>query len=175
METDNEFKDVSDLLSGIKSKDGDNNLLDLLSKMYDTKLELNNNGLYIDQFEDISMRIKQNGTYINDQSSRERLLKYLQDYINNIKSKKVLLDQPKNKPEEGDEAEPTPITQVNFVEDYYSLFKKISWCGISLNERESYLLTNSIRNLSAKLQVGMLTFFWKNIWNFKRLLYSTRF
>ena len=57
METENEFQDISDLLSGIKSKDGENNLLDLLSKMYDTKLELISNGLYIDQFEDISMRI----------------------------------------------------------------------------------------------------------------------
>ena len=152
METENEFQDISDLLSGIKSKDGEKNLLDLLSKMYDTKLELNNNGLYIDQFEDISMRIKQNGLYISEEAKRNNLIKYLQDYINNIKPKKNLLDQPKNKAEEGDEAEPTPITQVNFVEDYYSLFKKISWCGISLNEKESYLLTNSIRNLSAKLQ-----------------------
>ena len=144
METDNEFKDISDLLSGIKSKDGENNLLDLLSKMYDTKLELNNNGLYIDQFEDISMHIKKDGIYIKEDSKRNSLLKYLQDYINNIKAKKDLLEQPKNKQEEGEEAEPTPITQVNFVEDYYSLFKKISWCGISLNEKESYLLTNSI-------------------------------
>ena len=40
METENEFQDISDLLSGIKSKDGEKNLLDLLSKMYDTKLEL---------------------------------------------------------------------------------------------------------------------------------------
>ena len=133
METDNEFNDIQDLLSGIKSKDGEKNLLELLSKMYDTKLELNNNGLYIDQFEDISIRIKQNGTYLNDKSSKECLFKYLQDYINNINAKKNLLDVPKNKPEEGDEAEPTPITQVNFVEDYYSLFKKLSWCGISLN------------------------------------------
>ena len=77
METDNEYQDISDLLSGIKSKDGENNLLDLLSKMYDTKLELNNNGLYIDQFEDISLRIKKNGTYIKEQAPREQLLKYL--------------------------------------------------------------------------------------------------
>ncbi len=161
METDNEFKDISDLLSGIKSKDGEKNLLELLSQMYDTKLELNNNGLYIDQFEDISLRIKQNGKYINDESKKNSLFKFLQDYISNIKPKKDLLDQPKNKPEEGDEAEPTPITHVNYVEDYYSLFKKLSWCGVSLSEKESYLLTNSIRNLSAKLQAGMLTFFGK--------------
>ena len=89
METDNEFKDISDLLSGIKSKDGENNLLDLLSKMYDTKLDLNNNGLYIDQFEDISIHIKKNGTYINEESKRNCLIKYLQDYINNIKPKKL--------------------------------------------------------------------------------------
>ena len=161
METDNEYKDISDLLSEIKSKDGSQNLLDLLSKMYDTKLEINNNGLYIDQFEDISMRIKKNGGYINDKIEYERLLKYLNDYKFKIKSKRELLEQPKNKQEEGEEGEPTPITQVNFVEDYYSLFKKLSWCGISLNETESFLLTNSIRNLSAKLQAGMLTFFGK--------------
>ena len=136
-ETQDEFKDISDLLSGIKSSQNqEENLLNLLSKMYDTKLSLNDNGLYIDQFEDISARIKSNGFYFKENSD-------------------------KNKQEEGEEGEPTPITQVNFVEDYYSLFKKISWCGISLNEKESYLLVNSIRNLSAKLQMGMLTFFGK--------------
>ena len=58
-EAQDEFKDISDLLSGIKSsRNQDQNLLDLLSKMYDTKLSLNDNGLYIDQFEDISARIK---------------------------------------------------------------------------------------------------------------------
>ena len=164
METENqdEFKDISDLLSGIKSaKNQDENLLDLLSKMYDTKLSLNDNGQYIDQFEDISARIKNNGFYFKENSDKEKLMKYLQDFTANIKSKKELLDTPKNKQEEGEEGEPTPITQVNFVEDYYSLFKKISWCGISLNEKESYLLVNSIRNLSAKLQMGMLSFFGK--------------
>ena len=162
METENqdEFKDISDLLSGIKSaKNQDQNLLDLLSKMYDTKLSLNDNGQYIDQFEDISTRIKNNGFYFKENSDKEKIMKYLQDFTANIKSKKELLHTPKNKQEEGEEGEPTPITQVNFVEDYYSLFKKISWCGISLNEKESYLLVNSIRNLSAKLQMGMLSFF----------------
>ncbi len=61
-EAQDEFKDISDLLSGIKSSRNENlNLLDLLSKMYDTKLSLNDNGLYIDQFEDISARIKNSG------------------------------------------------------------------------------------------------------------------
>ena len=161
-ETQDEFKDISDLLSGIKSSQNqEENLLNLLSKMYDTKLSLNDNGLYIDQFEDISARIKSNGFYFKENSDKEKLMKYLQDFTSNIQQRKNLLDTPKNKQEEGEEGEPTPITQVNFVEDYYSLFKKISWCGISLNEKESYLLVNSIRNLSAKLQMGMLTFFGK--------------
>jgi hypothetical protein len=163
------------MLSEIKSNDGGSNVLDLLSKLLDTKIELDNDQLYTDQFEDISIKIKKNGFYIKDSLKRESLLKYLEDFTKNIKPKKDLLKPPMNKAEgeaggEGEggegaggeqENEGTPITQVNFVEDYYSLFKKISWCGISLNEKESYLLVNSIRNLSAKLQVGMLTFFGK--------------
>ena len=126
-ETQDEFKDISDLLSGIKSSQNqEENLLNLLSKMYDTKLSLNDNGLYIDQFEDISARIKSNGFYFKENSDKEKLMKYLQDFTSNIQQRKNLLDTPKNKQEEGEEGEPTPITQVNFVEDYYSLFKKIS-------------------------------------------------
>lgn len=160
METDNAFKEISDMLTEIKSTEGEQNLLDLLSKMFDTKIELNDDRLYTDQFEDISMRIKKDGFYINDKFKRENLMKYLEDYIKNIKSKKDLLEQPMNKPEDP-EGEATPITQVNFVDDYYTLFSKFSWAGISLNEKESFLLTNSIRNLSAKLQQGVLSFFGK--------------
>ena len=164
METENqdEFKDISDLLSGIKSSENqDQNLLDLLSKMYDTKLSLNDNGLYIDQFEDISAHIKNSGFYLKENFEQEKLMKYLQDFITNIKPKKNLLETPKNKQEEGEEGEATPITQVNYVDDYYTLFDKLSWCGISLSPKESFLLVNSLRNLSAKLQAGMFTFFGK--------------
>ena len=47
------------------------------------------------------------------------------------------------------------------MEDYYTLFNKISWSGVGLDEKTSFLLTNSIRNLSAKLQAGFLKFFGK--------------
>ena len=165
METDTAYKDISETLSNIKSPDGTQNILDLLSKLLDTKIELDNDQLFTDQFEDISIKIKKNGYYINDQLKRETLLKYLEDFTKNIKSKKDLLEPPMNKPEdpgaEGADAEVTPITQVNFVEDYYSLFSKISWSGISISAKESFLLTNSIRNLSAKLQAGQFTFFGK--------------
>ena len=166
METENtdSYKEISDTLSQIKCpQHPDKNLSDLLSKMLDTKLELNNDRLYLDQFEDISLRIKSSGHYIDENSEREKLFKYLQDYSSNVKARKELLETPKNKAEEGGEgeAEATPITQVNFVEDYYSLFEKLSWCGISLSQKESFLLVNSLRNLSAKLQMGMFTFFGK--------------
>ena len=172
METENAYKEISEMLSEIKSEDGESNVLELLSKLLDTKIELDNDQLYTDQFEDISIKIKKNGFYIKDSLKRESLLKYLDDFSKNIKSKKDLLKPPMNKAEgegggegegEGGGAEPenegTPITQVNFVEDYYSLFNKISWAGIGFDEKTSFLLTNSIRNLSAKLQAGFLRFF----------------
>ena len=158
------FQEITTTLSQIKCpQHPDKNLSSLLSKMLDTKLELNNDRLYLDQFEDISLRIKSSGYYLKEKSEQEKLLKYLQDYTSNIQSKKDLLETPKNKAEEGGEgeAEATPITQVNFVEDYYTLFDKLSWCGISLSPKESFLLVNSLRNLSAKLQVGMFSFFGK--------------
>ena len=58
METENAFNEISEMLSEIKSSDGNNNLLELLSKLLDTKIELDNDQLYIDQFEDISIKIK---------------------------------------------------------------------------------------------------------------------
>jgi hypothetical protein len=61
METEASFKEINDILANIKSKEGDQNLLNLLSKMFDTKIELNNDRLYTDQFEDISIRIKKMG------------------------------------------------------------------------------------------------------------------
>ena len=161
METENAYKEISEMLSEIKSNDGGSNVLDLLSKLLDTKIELDNDQLYTDQFEDISIKIKKNGYYIKDSLKRESLLKYLEDYIKNIKPKKDLLKPPMNKAEgeaggegEGEgggaeqENEGTPITQVNFVEDYYTLFNKISWAGIGLDEKTSFLLSLYFRALS---------------------------
>ena len=170
-ETETAYKEISEMLAEIKSSDGEKNLLQLLSNLLDTKIELDNDQLYIDQFEDIVAKIKKNGYYIKDSLKRESLFKYLEDYTKNIKAKKDLLKPPMNKAEgegggegEGEggaeqENEGTPITQVNLVEDYYSLFNKISWSGVGLDEKTSFLLTNSIRNLSAKLQAGFLKFF----------------
>ena len=100
METENtdSFKEITDTLSQIKCpQHPDKNLSDLLSKMLDTKLELNNDRLYLDQFEDISLRIKSSGHYLDSNSEREKLFKYLQDYSSNVQARKELLETPKNK------------------------------------------------------------------------------
>ena len=99
METENAYKEISQMLSEIKSSEGEENLLDLLSKLLDTKIELDNDQLYTDQFEDISIKIKKNGFYIKDSLKRESLLKYLEDFSKNIKPKKDLLKTPMNKAE----------------------------------------------------------------------------
>ena len=45
--------------------------------------------------------------------------------------------------------------------DYVDLFSKFSFCGISLGTKESLLLTNSLRNLSATIGNGSVQFFGK--------------
>ena len=88
METENAYKEISETLSEIKSSDGKSNLLELLSKLLDVKIELDDDQLYTDQFEDISLKLKKNGYYIKDSMKRESLLKYLEDFSKNIKPKK---------------------------------------------------------------------------------------
>ena len=58
METESVFKEISELLENIKSSDGNENLLDHLSKMFGVKLLLNDDKKYVDLFEDISIRLK---------------------------------------------------------------------------------------------------------------------
>ena len=66
-ESTDSFKEISDTLSSIHCpQHPDKNLSGLLSKMIDTKLELNNDRLYLDQFEDISLRIKSSGQYLKE-------------------------------------------------------------------------------------------------------------
>jgi hypothetical protein len=89
--------------------------------MFGVKLLLNDDKKYVDLFEDISIRLKKTGKYLNDEEKHQNLLNYLTQYIENIKKEKTLLEQPMNKPE--GEEEPTPITAVNYIADYYTLFQ----------------------------------------------------
>ena len=141
---------LESLLKNIKSRSGATNLYEHLGKMYEVKKEMNDDIKYSDLFEDISLRLKKEGKYDKNSS-----------HIPQPPSQKIKeLLSPLSKAE-GEGAEKTLVTNVNFVPDYLDLFQKFSFCGISLGNKESLLLTNSLRNLSSTLSGGSVTFFGK--------------
>lgn len=155
MVTELSKKQIGKMLSKIKSNDGKSNLFEHLQKMHAEKKTLNNDQLYHDLFEDISIRIKNNGYYIPSEN-KKNLYSFLESFANTINPIKNLL-KPLMKIEP--ESEPVLITTVNFVPDYVEIFHKIQWAGISFGEKQSLLLTNSLRNLSSTLSGGNVSFF----------------
>ena len=144
-------QNLEDLLKNIKSRNGSTNLYEHLGKMYEVKKEMNDDIKYSDLFEDISIRIKKEGKYDNNTSNIPKVSP-------SPKIKELL--SPLSKAE-GEGQEKTLVTNVNFVPDYLDLFQKFSFCGISLGNKESLLLTNSLRNLSSTLTGGSVSFFGK--------------
>ena len=142
------------------------NLYTHLKNLLKTKYLLNDNEKFDDLLEDISLHIKNQGYYLkpeNDLSS-EYIQKILNDpnlitLIKNQFNKEKLLLKPPAKTEEG--AEPQPITNINFVPDYYDLFKKFSSLGINFSDKELLLLNKSITRLATVLTTGNITFFGK--------------
>ena len=62
----------------------------------------------------------------------------------------------------GPEAEvPEPFGPVGNVPEYYSIFQTLEWVGISIGAKESYLLTNSLRNYLAKKGLSSIKFWGK--------------
>ncbi|MCQ2821461.1 MAG: hypothetical protein MJ252_29735 [archaeon] len=156
METEEKYKEIIEVLSSIKSKDGSSDLLSHLEAMNKIKIELNDDKRYYDLFEDISCRLKSLGYYENEKLHNEALHKFLGEFGENVKKSKKLLE--KAVKVDGDEEK--EVDSVTYIPDYHSLFKKISWCGVGLSERESFLLLNSLRNLAVDLP-EKLTFFGK--------------
>ena len=150
MVTEIQKSKLAGLLSNIKSKDGKNNLLDHINKMYIIKNQLNNDDLFNDLFEDISFRIKKNKISLTPSTTPP---------IPNVDQTAKKLLKPLVKVEA--EGEPTPITQVNYVPDYIDIFSKLSFAGISFGEKEALLLNASLRNLSSTLTAGNVSFFGK--------------
>ena len=58
METENQFEELITQLEEIKSQISDENILNLLSKMFEFKQETNDDDFYMDRFEDIALKIK---------------------------------------------------------------------------------------------------------------------
>ena len=151
-------EDIYKLLTSIKSKDNkDLNLYEHLQKLYETKIKLNDDMKFIDLIEDISIRIKKQGEYIVEEDFSQSLFNYLEEFNKNAKSKKNLIEPLVKK--DGDEI--TPVTSVGYVPDYHSIFQSLEWIGISIGEKEAYLLTNSLRNLSSNKNILSLVFWGK--------------
>ena len=96
--------------------------------MIEFKQETNDNDFYLDLFEVIALKLKTTGKYDNPELKRESLLNYLESFSQNIKPIKSLLEALMQKSDD------QPITTVNFISDYHSIFQKLSYAGISLGE-----------------------------------------
>ena len=110
------------------------NLYTHIKELLKTKNALNDNEKFDDLFEDISLRIKKLGYYLKDDDdlSSDYIQKLLKEpqVVEAIKSqfnKEKALLKPPSKVEEG--SEPQPITNINFIPDYYELFQKFDSFG----------------------------------------------
>jgi len=160
METANVQSELYNLLSKIKSKESDKNIYDHLLKLYETQIEMNDDKKFLDLFEDISLKLKlTDGKYFEEEAERnlKSLFSYLEEFCISAKGRKALIEPLTKK--EGEEV--TPVTQVGFVPEYYNLFQIFEWLGISIGEKESYLLTNSLRNLANQKNLPNVTFWGK--------------
>lgn len=160
METGNIQENLLELLSNIKSKDGEKNIYDHLTKLFETQLEMNDDKKFLDLFEDISLKIKSTkGKYLDEEAEKSfnSLFTYLEEFNNSAKSKKTLIEPLVKK--DGDEI--VPVTQVGYVPEYHNLFQIFEWFGISMGDKMAYLLTNSLRNLASNKGLTNVIFWGK--------------
>lgn len=161
--------DVYHLLSQIHSEDKQNHLYGHLQKLYETKMEMNDDKKFIDLLEDISIRIKKDGKYFNKEHTKTSLFHYLEEFNKNAKKKKELIEPLTTKDPDG--GEPTKIASVSFVPEYENIFQILEWVGISLGDKEPYLLTNSLRNLAFKKSLLNGVTFWGKIFGSEKDYY----
>ena len=146
METD--IIKSSEILKSIKPKGADDcgsklcqNLYTPIKDLLKTKYAMNDIEKFNDLFEDISIRIKELGYYLKDDDDLssdyiQKILKQpdlVQNILNQFTKEKILL-KPPSKSEEG--GEPQPITNINFVPDYYELFQKFGSLGVNFTKKE---------------------------------------
>lgn len=131
-------------------------IYNLFKNLYKTSLELNDNKLLYDRFEDIILTLKQKGYYIpKEKFITDENLKLITSRNETVK--KLIAPPVKQEPD----SEPQPITTINFIPDYISLFNKLCWSGINLTDKENLLLNSSLRNLSIQQPNGNVSFFGK--------------
>lgn len=150
-------EEVINLLKTIISEDKNKNLYDHLQELFDIKLTLQDDSKFLDLFEDISFRLRKQGFYIPENNQETNIKNYLEYFVKAIQGKKALLEPLVKR--DGDEV--TPITSVGYVPDYYNIFQNLEWCNISVSDKESYLLTNSLRTLVSDKNLPAVTFWGK--------------
>lgn len=161
METENK---VHELLGKIKSsKDPNYTLYHHLQRLYQVKLEMNDDQKFLDLFEDISLRLKIEGKYTLEPTVDKTVIFYLEQFCKNIAQKKPLI-LPLMKT---DTDVPEPFGPVGGVLDYYTIFQTLEWVGLSIGSKESYMLTTSLRNFVAKKGLKGLKF-WGKIYGSKK-------
>ena len=146
--------------------DMNQNLYTHIKDLLKTKYAMNDVEKFNDLFEDISLRLKTSGRYLKDDDdlSSDYIQKLLKEpqivdtILNQFKKEKLLLNPPA-KIEEG--AEPQPITNINFIPDYYELFQKFSSIGIQFSKKELLLLNKSLTKLATVLTNENISFFGK--------------
>jgi radial spoke head protein 4A len=160
METGNVQENLFELLSSIKSKDGKTNIYEHLTKLFETQMEMNDDKKFLDLFEDISLKLKlTGGKYLDEEAEKihNSLFTYLEEFNNSAKTKKTLIEPLVKR--DGDEI--VPITNVGYVPEYHNLFQIFEWFGVSMGEKMSYLLTNSLRNLASNKGLTNVIFWGK--------------
>ena len=163
----------SEILKSIKpseieefDSDMNKNLYYHIKNLLQTKYAMKDNEKFDDLFEDISLRLKVQGYYLknDDDLSSDYIQKLLNEpnlvekIVNQFNKEKSLI-KPPSKAEEG--SEPQPITSINFIPDYYTLFQKLSSIGVNFSKKELFLLNKSINKLATILTNGNITFFGK--------------
>jgi radial spoke head protein 4A len=124
---------------------------------------MNDDQKFLDLFEDISLRLKTEGKYTLEANEDKNIQFYLEQFCANVVKKKPLI-LPLMKP---DSEQPEPFGPIGGVPDYYNIFQTLEWIGISIGAKESYLLTNSLRNYVAKKSLKGLRF-WGKIYGTKK-------
>jgi hypothetical protein len=93
--------EIKRLISSIHSKNDPNyNLYEHVEKLYQTRMELNDDKKFLDFFEDISIRIKKTGQYVDKNELVEALRNYLNEFNKNVSSKKLVIDDILRKPDD---------------------------------------------------------------------------
>ena len=160
------LKSIKPSPTGHYDADMNQNLYTHVKNLLKTKYQMNDNEKFDDLFEDISLRLKTLGYYLKDDNDLSS--DYIQKILNDRELVQKILSQftkeknllkPPAKTEEGQE--PQPITNINFIPDYYELFQKFGFIGINFSKKELMLLNKSLIKLATEITTGNITFFGK--------------